>query len=106
MAICVVLVPAVAVGAAGVPVKVGEAMGALPLKVLQPAAVRSPGTPEAAAAMLMAGVVPPLETTGAVPVTLVTPPEAGVVQARVPLVSVEESTGPMEAGTAPGIVRT
>ena len=35
--------------------------------------------------MLMAGVAPPLETTGAVPVTLVTPPAAGVVQDRVPL---------------------
>jgi hypothetical protein len=34
--------------------------------------------------MLMAGVAPPLETTGAVPVTDVTPPLAGVAKDKAP----------------------
>ena len=42
------------------------------LKVVKSVAARYPSTLVVALAMLMAGVVPPLETTGAVPDTLVT----------------------------------
>jgi hypothetical protein len=43
-----------------------------------------------AAVMLMAGVVPPLETIGAVPVTLVTPPLAAAAH-LIPFVAVESA---------------
>ena len=45
------------------------------LKVVQSALVRYPLTEVVAAGILMAGVAPPLETTGDVPVTDVTVPE-------------------------------
>ena len=44
------------------------------LKVVQSVEVRYPFTDAVAAAMLIAGVAPPDDTTGAVPVTLVTVP--------------------------------
>jgi hypothetical protein len=46
--------------------------GCFPLKVFQSVLVRYPLTDVDAAAMLMAGVFPPEETTGATPVTFVT----------------------------------
>jgi hypothetical protein len=46
----------------------------LPLKVFQSVDVKYPLTDVVAAAMLIAGVVPPEDTTGAVPVTLATTP--------------------------------
>lgn len=45
----------------------------LPLNVVQSVLVRCPLTLEVAAGIEIAGVVPPLETIGAVPVTEVTP---------------------------------
>jgi hypothetical protein len=50
------------------------------LKVVQSVDVRYPLTDAVAAAMLIAGVFPPEETTGAVPVTDVTVPPDGVTQ--------------------------
>ena len=55
------------------PVNVGDAVGALLLNVVQSAAVKYPGTDVVAAAIDIAGVLPPELTTGAVPVTEVTP---------------------------------
>ena len=49
--------------------------GCLPLNVFQSVLVRYPLTEVVAAAMLIAGVVPPDDTTGAVPDTDVTVPE-------------------------------
>ena len=54
----------------------------LPLKVVQSLAVKYPLTDVVAAAILIAGVAPPLDTTGAVPVTDVTgavPLDAAVI---------------------------
>ena len=48
------------------------------LNVVQSVLVRYPFTEVVAAGILMAGVVPPLDTTGDVPVTLVTEPDAPV----------------------------
>ena len=48
------------------------------LNVVQSVLVRYPLTDVVAAGILIAGVVPPLDTTGEVPVTLVTVPDAPV----------------------------
>ena len=55
-----------------VPVVVNVIVACLLLKVVQFAEVKYPFTDVVAAAILIAGVVPPLDTTGAVPVTDVT----------------------------------
>jgi hypothetical protein len=54
------------------------------LKVVQSVLVRYPLTDVVAAGIEMAGVAPPEETTGEVPVTLVTVPVVGVVHVGVP----------------------
>jgi hypothetical protein len=54
------------------------------LKVVQSVLVKYPFTLLVAAGIEIAGVLPPLETTGLVPVTLVTVPVVGVVQVGVP----------------------
>ena len=56
------------------------------LNVVQSVLVRYPFTEVVAAGILIAGVAPPLDTTGAVPVTLVTVPEVPV---RTPAESVK-----------------
>jgi hypothetical protein len=53
------------------------------LNVFQSVLVKYPLTDVVAAAIEIAGVLPPLETTGAVPVTDVTVPVVGVVQVGV-----------------------
>ena len=59
----------------------------LPLNVVQSVDVKYPLTEEVAAGILIAGVAPPEDTIGAVPVTEVTVPAFGVVQdGVVPLV--------------------
>jgi hypothetical protein len=64
-------IPVLAVAATLVTVPVLEV---LPLNVFQSVLVRYPSTEVVAAAIEIAGVAPPLETTGAVPVTDVTVP--------------------------------
>ena len=65
----VIPVPAVAATLVTVPLVFD-----LLLNVVQSVLVKYPSTEVVAAAILIAGVAPPLDTTGAVPVTDVTPP--------------------------------
>jgi hypothetical protein len=52
----------------------------LPLNVFQSVLVKYPLTDVVAAAILIAGVAPPEDATGAVPVTLVTSPETPEIE--------------------------
>jgi hypothetical protein len=72
VAILVSLSPKDGVGAVGLPVNAGEAIGALSLNVSQSVDVKYPSTEVVAAGILRLGVVPLEDTSGAVAVTSVT----------------------------------
>ena len=68
---------------------------AIPSSFVLSAALMLPAVEVLAALMLIAGVLPPDETTGEVPVTSITVPVAGVVQPKVPAVVPTVKTLPL-----------